>query len=141
MTMKTIHELRRYAAKLLFQFRWETDGISNRKRICEELVIHVSDISDERALRQVRRIARKKEFDYHLDSKHIFYEFIGIPDLREFGIELDPDEVWWEFREMLTPMERKDQIIPDKEELSVFKNPATRRKKGRVRFPVSSGDD
>lgn len=131
------NDLRLYGAKLLFQFRWELNGISNKRRICEERIIHIHASSPEDALKKAKQKGMEEEQEpYYIDDKKIYFEFIGILDLKEFGIELEMDEVWWEFYEMMNPMERKAQIIPDEEKLSVFEDSSN--KKGRVRFPISS---
>jgi hypothetical protein len=33
-------------------------------------------------------------------------------DLRSLGLEVERDEVWYEIRERLLPMERRGEIIP-----------------------------
>jgi len=51
------------------------------------------------------------------DGNEVFFEFVGIMDLIELGIECEEDEVWYEVKEYLTPMERRKKLIPPKNKL------------------------
>jgi hypothetical protein len=50
------------------------------------------------------------------------FEFVGVLDLLELGLECEADEVWYDTRQMLTPMERRESLIPPERELSAFRN-------------------
>lgn len=103
----------RYAAKLLFQFRVDVNGDPGKRRICEERIINFSARSSREALRLAKRRAKKSEFSFNnSDENPVTFEFVGILDLMILGSEAEPDEVWYDVRERLLPMERRDKIIP-----------------------------
>ncbi|WP_446011773.1 DUF4288 domain-containing protein [Candidatus Electrothrix sp.] len=110
-----------YAAMLLFQFRVVKNKTSNKRRICEERIIHFHADSPKAALHLASKRGEEEEFDYKDGEKHIWFEFIGVSELIDLlSIEND-DEVWSRFIEKVSPMERKDRLIPYKNQLSVFK--------------------
>ena len=123
------NELTKYAALLLFQFRVVTDGKSNRKRICEERIVHLFCGTPEEAIKLAQERGKDEEFDYEDDKRHIFFEFIGVVELVDL-ISLDgEDEVWSRLVEKVYPLERKDKLIPKVEKLSVF-----RQMKGKMKL-------
>jgi Domain of unknown function (DUF4288) len=102
----------RFAAKLLFQFRVHIDGDSG-KRLCEERIINFSARSPREALHWAKRRGKKGEHSYkNSDGNTVSFEFVGIMDLISLGIEAEADEVWYDIRERLLPMERRHKIIP-----------------------------
>ena len=110
-----------YAAMLLFQFRVVKNKTSNKRRICEERIIHFHADSPDAALHLADKRGEEEEFDYKDGDKHIWFEFIGVSELIDLlSIEND-DEVWSRFIEKVSPMERKDRLIPPKNQLAVFK--------------------
>ena len=122
--MKKKRPDRKYAAKLLFQYRVVIDGESNKRRFCEERIVNFTARGARDALRRAKSKGKKAEHYYlNSDGNPVFFEFVGLCDLLELGIECEDDEVWYDIREMLTPMERKDAILPAEEELSVFETP------------------
>lgn len=115
--------MERYAAKILFQFRVVIAGESSKRRICEEKIIILFAKNAQDALEKINEIGVQSEHNYiNDDHKMVYYEFVGILDLMHLGIECDQNEVWYEIKEYLTPMERKAKIIPDIDQLSAFKN-------------------
>jgi hypothetical protein len=103
----------RYAAKLLFQFRVEVDGDPGKRRLCEERIINFSARSPREALRRAKRRGKKGEHSYkNSDGNTVAFEFVGIMDLMSLGLEAEADEVWYEIRERMLPMERRGKIIP-----------------------------
>jgi hypothetical protein len=103
----------RYAAKLLFQFRVHVDRDPAKRRICEERIINFSARSPREALRQVRRRGKQEEFSYESsDGIQVTFEFVGIMDAMRLGLEAEADEVWYEIRQRLLPMERRSRIVP-----------------------------
>lgn len=122
----------RYAGKLLFQFRKKKGRKSNARRLCEERIVIVPARSPSAALTKLKRRGADEEYDYKDGSATIFFEFIGVTELVELGESLESDEVWWEFREILRPKERKSHLIPkpvDLRAFSVGRDRANRRRK------------
>jgi hypothetical protein len=110
--MKVFH-MQRYAAKLLFQFRVNVDGDSGKRRICEERIINFMARTSQQALKAAKRHGKKGEFSYNnSDGNLVSIEFVGIIELKCFGSEVKADEVWYEIRDRLLPMERRSKIIP-----------------------------
>ncbi len=110
----------RYAAWILFQFRVEENGISNKRRICEEKIYHIKAQNPNDAYNKGVKIGKEEEFCYEEQSKIVYYEFIGIIDLIElFEIE-DKNVVWDRFIEKIQPMENRDKIIPPPKSSWVF---------------------
>jgi hypothetical protein len=103
----------RYAAKLLFQFRVKVNGDPGKRRLCEERIINFSARSPREALRKAKQRGTKGEHSYkNSDGNTVAFEFVGIMDLMSLGVEAEADEVWYDIREHLLPMERRQKIIP-----------------------------
>jgi hypothetical protein len=117
--------VKRYSAKLLFQFRVDIDGDSSKRRTCEERIICIEARSAASALAKAKRRGGKAQFDYkNSDGNTVYCEFIGVMDLLGLGIECDDDEVWYDIRERLCPMERRHLFIPPEENLCAIRNEA-----------------
>jgi len=113
---------KKYAAKLLFQFRVVINDDSNKKRTSEERIVIINENSAKSALKKAKLRGIEAQNDYiNDDGNPVYYEFVGVVDLLHLGIECEEDEVWYEIKDYLTPMERKDQFIPSETELSAIK--------------------
>ncbi len=113
---------KRYAAKLFFQFRVVINGESSKFRTVEERIVLIKSDSAKSALNKVKRSAKRKEFSYrNNDGNMVFYEFIGVIDLMQLGIECEKNEVWYEIKTKLKPMENKKKLIPEEHKLSAIK--------------------
>lgn len=109
---------RKFAAKLLFQYRVVIDGEPNKRRICEERIINFNARGSRDALRHAKRVGKTAEHDNLNDEGNpVFFEFVGVLDLIELGVECEENEVWYDIKEMLTPMERKDKLLPTDDKL------------------------
>lgn len=103
----------RFAAMLLFQFRVVTNGVSNRRRLCEKRLVVLEAPSGRDALKEAKRRGRKSEHNYlNSDGGRVFFEFVGVLDLLSLGPECEDGEVWYQLCEMLEPHERRDRLIP-----------------------------
>ena len=103
----------RYATKLLFQFRVNVDGDPGKRRLCEERIINFHARSPREALRTAKQRGRRGRHVYrNSDGNTVTFEFVGVMDLISLGVEAD-DEVWWEMRKRLLPMEHRDRILPN----------------------------
>ena len=115
---KTSKGTERYAAKLLFQFRVGNDS---KMRICEERTILLKTRSAKEALRQAKRKGRGAQHRYRNDEgEKVRFEFVGVMDLLYLGIECEDGEVWYDIRNRLTPMERKEKLIPKEADLNAI---------------------
>jgi hypothetical protein len=82
-------------------------------------------------------MAKKKgeeaEHHYYDRGYNVYFEFVGILEIVDIRYE-PKDEVWWQFKEMVTPMERRDQLIPPENELFAVRAISS-RKLGRRKVP------
>lgn len=105
--------MKRYAAKLMFQFRVVVDGESSKRRTCEDRIVLIQAKSARAALSAAKRRGKESEFRCLNDEGNpVYFEFVGIMDLLELGIECREDEVWYDIVERLSPMERRSRLIP-----------------------------
>jgi hypothetical protein len=105
--------MKRYAAKLMFQFRVVVGGESSKRRTCEDRIILIRAKSATSALLAAKRHGRKSEHSYSNDEGNpVHFEFVGVMDLLELGLECAEDEVWYEIVDRLCPSERRSKLIP-----------------------------
>lgn len=115
--------LSRYAAKLFFQFRVVVNGDSGIRRLCEERMIVFWAKSARSALAEAKRRGRAAQHRYRNDEGNpVHFEFVGVMDLLELGVECDSDEVWYDIVERVKPMERKAQLLPPEKMLNAIRN-------------------
>jgi uncharacterized protein DUF4288 len=131
--MTTSHSLhshnRTFAAKLLYQFRHKVERRSDKRRLCEVRIVRFEAESSREALATAKRRGMSAEHSYrNVSGEMVHFEFVGILDLLNRGSECEKDEVWWEWTLRLSPMERKEKLIPsDRKLLSLFPKPPRRR--------------
>ena len=115
----------RFSAKLLFQFRVEHDEPSIM-RTCEERIVVFRAKTARAALAETKRRGNKAELVYKNDSgANVHFEFVGVMDLLQLGIECAEDEVWYDITTRKLPMERAREILPQEGSLSAMR---TRRR-------------
>ena len=111
----------RYAAKLLFQFRFN-NGIDNFFRKIERRIVVFKAEDAGLAYHFAKEYAENEQYDFVSDDgSKVCFEFVGIEDLMHLGSETDEYEVWYEIGKMKTPMERAATLIPPRDSLSAFK--------------------
>lgn len=109
---------KKFSAMLFSQFRVRIKGKSNKKRDCERRIITFLSTGANEAYSFAEKKGKESEFNYLNDEGNkVFFEFIGVMDLLELGVECDKGEVWYDVKEYLTPMERKNSLIPKKNKL------------------------
>jgi hypothetical protein len=125
-----VKAMKRYSAKLLFQFRVTIGGDSGKMRICEERIIVMKAATAKRALAQAKQKGKKSEYAYSNDEGNpVHFEFIGVMELLELGIECAEDEVWYDIVDRLCPSERRDKLIPPESQLNAIACDLQRNKK------------
>ena len=103
----------RYVALLLFQFRVVVGRESSKRRTVEKRMIVVHAPNAKQALNRATKRGREAQFDYlNSDGNPVHFEFVGVLDLLQLGAECEPDEVWYDICTMLSPMERRDSLLP-----------------------------
>ena len=123
-----VNFVHRYAAKLLFQYRVDVDGDPGKRRVCEERIVVFEAKDAHAALKKSQRRGKHAEHSYSNDRGNtVYFEFIGIIDLLELGIECDEDEVWYDIRERMLPMESRKKLIPPEHELNAIRNGPKKR--------------
>ncbi len=74
--------------------------------------------SSREALTKAKRRGKNAEDAYlNGDGNTVYFEFVGTMDLLELGLETEADEVWYEMRHRMRPMERRSEILPTDDEL------------------------
>jgi hypothetical protein len=109
-----------YSAKILFQWRPIKNGISRKRRVCEERIYLYTASSHEEAYEIAVNYGNEEEFEEIFEKSKVKFEFIGILGIQDVSISSSEGEVWSEIKEMILPAERKDKIIPKKEDLDIF---------------------
>lgn len=118
--------MKRYSAKLLFQYRSKTG--KEPKRLCEERIITFEARGPRHALQVARSNGRKAQFEMSSPfwkncsiSRYvkqtdgdIFFEFVGVMDLVELSTICESNEVWYEFHCRRAPV---DKLIPTDDHL------------------------
>lgn len=108
----------RYAAKLLFQFQVAVTGDPGKRRLCEERIINFRARSPREALRLAKRRGKLGEHAYRNSvGNKVSFQFVGVLDLISLPTDSDAEEVWYDIRERLLPMERRARIVPDERDL------------------------
>jgi hypothetical protein len=125
--------MKRYAAKLLFQFRVTADGSYSKRRICEERIVLVQARSAVQALASAKRKGRDRQYSYsNSEGNPVDIQFIGVMELRRLDLVCEDDEVWYEIVERLLPMERAERFIPPEDSLEAIRT-EPKRTGGEVR--------
>lgn len=116
-------EGKRFAAKLLFQYRVIMNKDSGVRRLCESQIISFSSTDATTALLEAKLRASKKQHHYkNSDGNQVRFEFIGVEELLCLDPACDSDEVWYEIVERVKPMERRAKLIPSKRQLNAIRN-------------------
>lgn len=107
----------------MFQFRVDLGTDTGKRRLCEERIVLIEARSALSALAKAKRKGEQAQHNYINDEGNtVYFEFIGVMDLLCLGVECDIDEVWYDIREYLSPMERRDAFIPPEDELTALRN-------------------
>ena len=81
--------------------------------MCEERIINFKARSPREALRLAKLRGKRGEHAYkNTDGNKVSFQFVGVLDLMSLGIECEAEEVWYDIRERLLPMERRARILP-----------------------------
>ena len=111
----------RFAAELLFQFRLE-DDVPGGFHTVEERIVLLSKRDASAAYTAAQRRGRLANHSYLNDAGgRVYVEFVGITDFMNLGPETEEDEVWYDIRRMKDPMQRRKELIPDKQSLNAFR--------------------
>lgn len=124
-----------YGAKLLFQWRVVENGKPKRRRLCEERVVLIRARSPGAALAEAKRYGAKEAFKDPQDrprGRRVYFEFVGVMDLDDMLTDFTehPTEVWYELRERVQPMERRDKLLVPEDRMRAVCEP--KRRRGRV---------
>ena len=113
--------MNQYSAKLLFQWRPVRNGNSRKRRVCEVRIVTYQAASAVSALKKTKKIGKDGEYTEKKANGEIAFEFVGVMELKDISTALSEGEVWSELVEMVEPMERQKQLIPDESELDAMR--------------------
>jgi len=114
--------MKKFAAQLLFQFKVIVDGSPSKRRITQTSIIVLKAKTAQSALALAKKRGKDREYEYLNDEdNNVFFEFIGVQELLHLGVECEEDEVWYDVKERLLPMERRVNFIPKESDLNAFK--------------------
>lgn len=114
--------MKRYAAKLFFQYRVDLGTETGTRRICEERIVVFKAASATSALSKAKRRGSEAAYDYDNDEgNRVYFEFIGVRELLSLDPECADDEVWYEIVKRVSPLERREVFIPHENELSAIR--------------------
>jgi hypothetical protein len=88
--------------------------------MCEERIIVLRATSPRAALAKAKRLGREAQFKARFNDRPARLKFIGVLQLLELGIGTEHNEVWWELRRRLLPLERRSRILPPPKALWAF---------------------
>jgi hypothetical protein len=111
----------RYAAKLLFQTRFEGDKPGGFRTVEERILLIEADTADAAYQAALKRGKEGSSTFTNDAGAQVFIEFVGVTDLMNLGPEVETDEVWYEIRRMKDPMQRKSDLVPKKAGLSAVR--------------------
>lgn len=115
--------MNKYCTKLLYQYKVIVDGDAGQFRRCEESMILIEANDAKGAYAAAMEQGKANQLKYQNDEgNRVHKQFVGIMDMLRLGVECEDNEVWYNTRVMLRPMERKDKIIPKRRDLSAFVN-------------------
>jgi hypothetical protein len=122
-------EQSRYSAMLLFQFRVVVGGRSSTMRTCEKRLIVFYADSAKAALAWAKRRGKASKYSYkNGEGNPVHFEFVGVLDLLNIGVECEEDEVWYDIISLKTPMERAKNILPPNHKLTAMRGRAQIRR-------------
>jgi len=114
--------MNQYSCKLLFQWNPCRDGEEYRKRrVCEERIYTYMANTPEEALAKAKKSGNDGCFDHEVEDGHVYFQFVGVLEI--IGL-IDNDkgsEVWYEIVERVVQDEKLDHLIPQEEELVLFR--------------------
>ena len=113
----------KYGAKLLFQYREMEGKKANKRRLCEQRIVHIDAVSAKEALKLAKRKGKDAQYRFkNIYGNYIYFDFIGVQELLSIGVECEPDEVWYELLDLVNPMERKQKFIPPEKNLTAIRS-------------------
>jgi hypothetical protein len=110
--------MKRFAAKLLFEYRGILRHPTATRVICEERIVNFNARNATEAFRIAKRKGRTDNSRYYKDAQ---IKFIGVLELLCLGVECGKDEVWYEIVERVRPLERRKRLIPPQHKLCAFR--------------------
>ena len=112
------------AEKLLFQWNPIIDGKQRVRRVCQECIFTFEARGDKSALAKAKRIGKSQNAMDLFGSVQVSYEFVGVLELICLMIDdkENDQESWYEIIERRTRNGSLKHLIPEENDLYVFKN-------------------
>ena|SRR5438093_597602 len=119
--------MRRFAAKLLFQFRPSRRSERSDTALCEERIVTFGAASSRAALAKAKQIARRATHSFRVvGGGRVNFEPVGIMELMELGVEAEPGEVWWDLYRRKLSTQRRSSLVPPERSLRILDRKSTR---------------
>jgi hypothetical protein len=100
-----------------------TNGSPGTRRLCEERIITFTATDARAALVETKKRGRAAQHSYkNSNGNLVYFELVGVLELLCLDLTCENDEVWFEIKERVTPMERRDRIIPAEARLHAIRN-------------------
>ena len=113
--------MRRFAAKLLFQFRSSRRSGRPQVALCEERIVTFGAASSRAALAKAKRIAGGASHSFRVvGGGRVNFEPVGIMELMELGVETGPGELWWDLYRRKLSTQRRSSLVPPERSLRIF---------------------
>lgn len=106
----------RYSAKLLFV--WDRHPFHGRKLkrcVCEERIVTFTSKNAEFALKKANRIGKKGEVSLVSIGIKASLKFFGILQIMELESSCKDNEVWYEYRYIMSPDKKRRELIPPRD--------------------------
>ena len=98
-------------------------GGPGKRRLCEERIVQFRAKDANNALQIAKAKGKEAQHNYkNHDGNKVFFDFIGVMGLIACDPACESDEVWYEVKEYLLPMERKTKFIPPVKDLDAIRN-------------------
>ena len=117
-----------YSAKLLFQFKRIVRGRPRKRVLCEERVVTFKAPHPQAALARAKKRGRAAEHDFEANGARVYFEFLGVIELRDMTGYADDGEVWYEFMERVHPRKHLRQFVPPESQLEALRKDVPKRR-------------
>jgi len=124
--------MKRYSAKLLFQWR-SSRSPARKRRLTEERIVTFQARSARSALGKAKRAGREGQTDFEVNGVRVRQEFIGVMELIDVthfddGDDAEFREVWYQLVERVQPSGKRGNWIPHESRLEALRAKIPNRK-------------
>jgi len=117
-----------YSAKLLFQFKRVVRGRLRKRVLCEERVVAFKAPHPQAALARAKKLGRTAEHGFDASGARVYFEFLGVVELRDMTVVAADGEVWYEIVERVQPRKRLRNFVPPESQLEALRKDVPKRR-------------